>query len=79
MNHNEYLCCALLLSHVRLFSTPWTIACQAPLSMGILQARILEWVASLNEYLVVLNKKEPSYLQVARLSQFFFLRQQKGD
>ena len=24
---------------------PWTIACQAPLSMGILQARILEWVA----------------------------------
>ena len=25
--------------------TPWTAACQAPLSMGILQARILEWVA----------------------------------
>ena len=23
-----------LLSHVRLFATPWTIACQAPLSMG---------------------------------------------
>ena len=23
------------LSHVRLFATPWTIACQAPLSMGI--------------------------------------------
>ena len=34
-----------LLSHVRLFVTPWTVACQAPLSMGILQARILEWVA----------------------------------
>ena len=37
-----------MLSHfscVRLFATPWTIACQAPLSMGILQARILEWVA----------------------------------
>ena len=33
------------LSHVRLFATPWTVACQAPLSMGILQARILEWVA----------------------------------
>ena len=31
-------------SCVRL-STPWTVACQAPLSMGILQARILEWVA----------------------------------
>ena len=24
---------------------PWTVAHQAPLSMGILQARILEWVA----------------------------------
>ena len=22
-------------SHVQLFATPWTIACQAPLSMGI--------------------------------------------
>ena len=26
-------------------ATLWTVACQAPLSMGILQARILEWVA----------------------------------
>jgi len=25
--------------------TPWTAAHQAPLSMGLLQARILEWVA----------------------------------
>ena len=39
------LCCAQSLSPVRLFVTPWTIARQAPLSMGILQARILEWVA----------------------------------
>ena len=31
-------------SCVRLFETPWTVGCQAPLSMGILQARILEWV-----------------------------------
>ena len=30
-----------------LFATPWTITCRAPLSMGILQARILEWVAIL--------------------------------
>ena len=35
----------LSLSHVQLFATPWTVACQAPLSLGILQARILEWVA----------------------------------
>ena len=26
-------------------ATPWTAACQAPLSMGILQPGILEWVA----------------------------------
>ena len=35
----------LSLSHVWLFAIPWTAAHQAPLSMGILQARILEWVA----------------------------------
>ena len=28
------LCCAWLLSHVGLFVTPWTVACQAPLSIG---------------------------------------------
>ena len=39
------LCCAQLLSHVQLFTTSWIIAHQAPPSMGILKARILEWVA----------------------------------
>ena len=39
------LCCALLSRSVMSDSaTPWTVARQAPLSMGILQARILEWV-----------------------------------
>ena len=33
------------LSHVWLFVSPWTLAHQAPLSVEILQARILEWVA----------------------------------
>ena len=28
-----------------LFMTPWTLACQAPLSLRVLQARILEWFA----------------------------------
>ena len=27
------------------FVIPWTVACQAPLSMGFFQARILEWIA----------------------------------
>ena len=35
---------ALSLSHVRLFVTLWTIACQTPLFMGFFQARILECV-----------------------------------
>ena len=39
-------CCCCC--HVQLFATPWAVACQAPLSMGILQARILEWVVILS-------------------------------
>ena len=37
--------CAWSLCSVRLFVTPWTGTCQAPLSIQIPQARILEWVA----------------------------------
>ena len=33
------------LSRVHLFATLLTVTHQAPLSMGILQARILEWIA----------------------------------
>ena len=42
-----WLSSAELWSHscVQLFAIPWTVADQAPLSMGILQARILEKVA----------------------------------
>ena len=35
-----------VLSRVQLFATPWTVAHQAPLSMGFSQARILEWMDS---------------------------------
>ena len=38
-------CVLSCFSRVLLFATPWTVAHQAPLSMGILQARILEWVS----------------------------------
>ena len=38
-----YLCCIPSLS--RVFATPWTVAHEAPLSTGILQARILKWAA----------------------------------
>ena len=37
-----------LVAQSYLFVTLWTVARQAPLSMGILQARILEWVAMLS-------------------------------
>ena len=29
-----YVCVCVLVSHVQLFATPWTPACQTPLSMG---------------------------------------------
>ena len=34
-----------MLSHVRIFVTPWTVARQAPAVHGLFQARILEWIA----------------------------------
>ena len=45
INRNRIFVCAQSLSPVWLFATPWTVAHQAPLPMGILQGRILEWVA----------------------------------
>ena len=49
----DLLCHYIIYAHVHVLSpsglsnsaTPWTVAHQAPLSMGFLQARILEWVA----------------------------------
>ena len=38
----------LLLSRIWLLVTPWTVARQASLSMGFLQARILKWVSMLS-------------------------------
>ena len=41
------MCCAMLSRSVVSDSeTPWSVAHQAPLSMGILQAGILEWVVT---------------------------------
>ena len=34
-----------MLSSVRPLATPWTVARQAPLSMGFSRQRILQWVA----------------------------------
>ena len=43
MKKRKWKC--LSLNCLWLFATPWTVVSQAPLSMGILQAEILEWVA----------------------------------
>ena len=37
--------CLVAQSCLTLCDPPWTVACQVPLSMGLLQARILEWAA----------------------------------
>ena len=48
---------------------PWTIAWQAPLSMGILQARILEWVAMSSSR----GSSQPrDWTQVSRIAGRFF-------
>ena len=38
-------CMLSRFSRVQLFATPWTVAHQAFLSMGVLKARILDWVS----------------------------------
>ena len=42
---DHFVCMLSRFSHVQLFASPGTVARGAPLSMGILQASILEWVA----------------------------------
>ena len=39
-------CVLSCFSRVQLCVNLWTVACQAPLSVGILQARVLEWVVT---------------------------------
>ena len=42
---HTYICCSVLCLESEFLPKPWTVARQAPLSMGILQGRILGWVA----------------------------------
>ena len=53
------MCMCWLLSCVRLFVIPWTVACQAPLN-GILQARILVCAKSLQLYLTLCDSMDYS-------------------
>ena len=46
MNEKEEECmCAKSLSHVQFFVTPWTVACQAPLSMEFSRQECWSWLS----------------------------------
>ena len=71
-------CMCVMLSHsaVSASATLWTVSLQAPLSMGILQTRILEWVA------VPFSRgsSQPrSQTQVSRIAGRFFASYHQGS
>ena len=73
----DILCCAGLsrFSCVQLFVTPWTVAHQAPLTMEIFQARILEWVVMPSSR----GSSQPrDRNQVSRIAGGFFLSEPPG-
>ena len=58
-----------VISYVQLSATPWTVARQATLSMGILQARTLEWIAILSSR----GSLQPKdWTQVSSIARGFF-------
>ena len=59
-------------SHVLLFVILWTVARQVPLSMRILQARILEWVAMPSTRDLPKPGTEPVSLMSLALACLFF-------
>ena len=67
---NQCWRCAYSLSLVQLFVIPWTVTCHAPMSMGILQARIRERVAmpSSGRFSQPKDRTHVSSLQIDSLS-----------
>ena len=67
-----YVCMLSCFSHVRLFATLWTVARQAPLSMVILNTRILEWAdISFSRDLSNPGTELPSLISSALAGEFF--------
>ena len=62
------MCMPSCFSCFRLFAILQTVACQAPLTMGILQARILEWVAMTSRG----SSQPKDRTQVSRIAGRFF-------
>ena len=44
IGRKHFLTKAISLSHVQLFVTPWTVGCQAPLSMGFSRPEYCSWL-----------------------------------
>ena len=57
-------CCLVTQSRLTPFTTPWTIALQAPSVHGIFQARLLEWVAISSPGDLPLPEIEPTSLSL---------------
>ena len=51
--------CAQLLSHVQLFGTPWTVSCQAPLSMEFSRQEYWSVGCHFNNCLVLCRQRLP--------------------
>ena len=65
--HSSYHACMLsCFSHVQLFVIPWTIACQAPLSMGFSRQEYSRWVGchSLLQGIFLIQVLNPSLLHL---------------
>ena len=66
------LCVLSCFSCIQLFMTRWTVAHQAPLgSQGILQARILKWVAALLQGIFLTQGLNPCLMSPALAGSFF--------
>ena len=61
-------------SHVRPFVMLWTVACQTPLSVEILQARILEWFAVPSSRGFPNPRIKPVFLMFPALAGKFFTK-----
>ena len=68
--------CVLSRSVMSDSATPWTVACQTPLSLGILQARLLGWVAMPSSR----GPSQPrSWIQVSCIAGRFFTSWATGE
>ena len=69
---NMHVCLLNHFSHVWLCETLWTVARQAPVLMGILQARRLEWVPCPPPRDLPNPKIQPAFIHISCIGRQFF-------